>query len=462
MQIADASTPVLVLRPHHHGALGIFRSLGTLGVPVYAVEDGEWAPPLHSRYCRGIFHWDVRHAQPRESVASLLKIARHFERPPILIPTDDTTAVLVQEAAEELQPAYRFPLLPAGLARRLSSKKELYYLCRDSGFPTPQTAFPQSRADLLQFLEQAIFPVVLKGIDDHRLFGRAKVGMRIVRNAEELLKCYHEMEDPARPNLMLQEYIPGNVDTVWMFNGYFNEKSECLAGFTGRKLRQRPAYTGMTSLGICVKNETVEQSIRMLLGSLNYSGMVDIGCRYDERDGQYKLLDVNPRVGCTFRLFVDRAGMDVVRACYLDLTGQAVEAGAAQDGRKWLVENQDLMVLPQYLKDGKLTAGEWLRSLLGVKETAWFNWLDWSPFWAVWAGFFGFFRRWLLKRQEYCHTVVEPGFKLDPGIDERARSESASGLGWHFRKERKVRHSKSRAGREAPHSVFSVGRRLRQ
>src|SRR5882672_7281284 len=89
----NTSTPVVVLFPHHHGALGIFRSLGVLGVPVYAVEDGQFAPPLRSRYCRGIFHWDVRHAQPRESVASLLKIARHFDRPPILIATDDATAV---------------------------------------------------------------------------------------------------------------------------------------------------------------------------------------------------------------------------------------------------------------------------------------------------------------------------------------------------------------------------------
>jgi predicted ATP-grasp superfamily ATP-dependent carboligase len=144
----------------------------------------------------------------------------------------------------------------------------------------------------------------------------------------------------------------------------------------------------------------------MLLGSLNYRGMVDLGCRYDERDGQYKLLDVNPRVGCTFRLFVDHAGMDVVRACYLDLTEQPVEAGAAEEGRKWLVENQDLMVLPQYLRDGKFTTVSWLRSLRDVRETAWFDRLDLAPFWAVWAGFFGFFRRRLLKRQKSRRTVA--------------------------------------------------------
>ena len=417
MKLADALTPVLVLRPHHHGALGIFRSLGTIGVPAYAVEDGEWAPPLRSRYCRGVFHWDLLGAPPSDSVAALLKIADHFDRRPILIPTDDTTAVLVQEASKELQTAYHFPILPAGLARRLCSKKELYFLAKQYGFPTPETVFPQSRIDLLQFLQKAVFPLVVKGIDDRCLSGRVKTGIRIAHSADELLKCYDEIEDPAQPNLMVQEYIPGNADSVWMFNGYFNDKSECLVGFTARKLRQRPAYTGVTSLGICVGNEAIDKSIRGLLKSLGYKGMVDIGCRYDHRDGQYKILDVNPRVGCTFRLFVDAEGMDVVRACFLDLTGQPVHANAVREGRKWLVENQDFLVLPRYLRDRKLTILGWLRSLRGVQETAWFCWHDLSPFWAVWLGLFVFLRRWLVKKRSLvfgavpspspCHTTPD-------------------------------------------------------
>src|SRR6266404_1422001 len=386
MKIADVSTPVIVLSPHHHGALGIFRSLGTLGVAVYAVEDGEWAPPLRSRYCRGVFRWDVRHAPVRESVAALLKIGSNFDRRPILIPTNDATAVLVQQASEELRSAYQFPVLPIGLVQRLSSKKELYFLCRERNFPTPETAFPQSRADVLRLLDKLSYPAVLKGIDDGLMVGRTKVSMRIVHSSDELLKCYDQIEDAAQSNLMVQEYIPGDADSVWMFNGYFNETSECLAGFTGRKLRQRPANTGITTLGICLRNEIVEQSIRRLLQSLNYRGIVDIGCRYDNRDGQYKLLDVNPRIGCTFRLFVDPSGMDVVRSCYFDFTGHPVHAEAAQEGRKWLVENQDLLELPVHLKARKLTIREWLRSLRGVQETAWFDWLDISPVWAMCAG----------------------------------------------------------------------------
>ena len=62
---------------------------------------------------------------------------------------------------------------------------------------------------------------------------------------------------------------------------------------------------------------------------LGYRGILDIGYRFDERDGEYKLLDVNPRIGATFRLFVGDDGMDVLRALYLDLTGQEVAATTA-------------------------------------------------------------------------------------------------------------------------------------
>jgi D-aspartate ligase len=379
----NPSTPVVVLFPHHHGALGIFRSLGVLGVPVYAVEDGQFSPPLLSRYCRGVFHWDVRTAAPQASIAALLRISENFDTRPILVPTNEATAALIQEAAEQLQEAYRFPILPRGLVGSLSNKRELFFLCREYGHPTPETVFPQSRSEVLQLLENAVFPIVVKGIDDRVVLGRTKVAMHIAQSADELLRYYDTLEREQQQNVMLQEYIPGDADSVWMFNGYFNEKSECLAGFMGRKLRQRPAATGIATLGICVQNTAAERPIRALLSSLGYRGIVDIGCRFDARDGQYKLLDVNPRIGCTFRLFVDPNGMDVVRACYLDLTGQAIRAEPACEGRKWLVENLDLITLPDHLKQRKLTFGQWSRSLRGVRETAWFDWSDLSPFWAM-------------------------------------------------------------------------------
>jgi predicted ATP-grasp superfamily ATP-dependent carboligase len=165
-----------------------------------------------------------------------------------------------------------------------------------------------------------------------------------------------------------------------MFNGYFDRDSRCLVGFTGRKVRQRGPHTGPTTLGECVPNEDVADATCRLAAATGYRGIIDIGYRYDARDGSSRLLDVNPRMGGSFRLFVGQDGMDVVRALYMDLTGQSVPESAPSHGRRWIVEPFDLISSAQLAREGSLTAREWLRSFRGVQEGAWFAADDPLPF----------------------------------------------------------------------------------
>jgi predicted ATP-grasp superfamily ATP-dependent carboligase len=194
--------------------------------------------------------------------------------------------------------------------------------------------------------------------------------MFVEHSPAELLQTYDCAEDPDYPNLMLQEYIPGGDDTIWMFNGYFDAASECLGGFTGKKIRQCPIHTGSTSLGICLANAEVEQTTRRFMKSIGYRGILDIGYRYDARDGLYKVLDVNPRIGATFRLFAGVNGIDVARALYSDLTGQWVIPSPAREGRKWIVEDLDAVSTHRYCREGSLTIKQWFASLRGIEEAA--------------------------------------------------------------------------------------------
>lgn len=341
-----------------------------MGVPLYNVDPNPWAPASCSRYCRRKFLWDIERPVAQESLEYMSEVRRKIGKRSILIPTTDRTARFVAEHAEALAEWFIFPKLTASLANSLSSKREMFYLARENNIPAPDAAFPGSRADVLSFLKRARLPIMLKGIDGQRLWDRTGKKMFIVRSEEELLAIYDVAEDPQNPNLMLQEYIPGGDDTVWMFNGYFNARSECLAGFTGKKIRQCPVYTGSTSLGTCLRNQTVEDLTVRFMKAIGYQGIIDIGYRYDARDGQYKVLDANPRIGATFRLFVDENGMDVARALYLDLTGQKVVSIPARDGRKWIVEDLDLVSCYRYHHDGKLRFGEWIHSFRGVEEAA--------------------------------------------------------------------------------------------
>ncbi|HXH50638.1 MAG TPA: carboxylate--amine ligase [Terriglobia bacterium] len=370
LRINDASTPVIVLRSDSHGGLNIIRSLGRLGVPVYNIDPDLWAPTFRSRYCRGRFLWDIEHRPAGESLAYMADVQLKIGRPCILIPTTDRTARFVADNAEPLAERFIFPQQPPGLVHSLASKREMFCLARRHNIPTPDAVFPGSRADVLTFLKRARLPVMLKGIDGQRLWERTGKKMFIVQSKEKLLDLYDAAEDFHSPNLMLQEYIPGGDDTIWMFNGYFNTQSDCLAGFTGKKIRQCPIHTGSTSLGICLPNPAVDSITRSFMKDIGYKGVLDIGFRYDARDNQYKVLDINPRIGATFRLFVGESGMDVARALYLDLTGQEVVPSALKEGRKWIVEDLDLVSSYRYFREGQLSFGDWLRSFRGVEEAA--------------------------------------------------------------------------------------------
>jgi D-aspartate ligase len=382
----DTRTPVTILRAVAHGPLGIVRSLGRLGVPVYVVDPDPRTPAATSRYCRGHFPCDVDGLPPEQVVEALRAAAKVIGRRSILVPTTDAATVLVESYADRLRDAFLLPAQSPGLAAALSSKAEMYHLARRHGIPTPHTVFPRSRRDVLDFIAtRPPFPVMLKGIDGVRLQQRSGARMFRVRDAAELLARYDAVEDPGEPNVMFQEYIPGGEDSVWMFNGYFDARSECLLGFTGKKLRQYPAYIGATCLGICLANPAVDAVTRSFMKAVGYHGILDIGYRYDHRDGAYKVLDINPRIGATFRLFVAENGMDVARALYLDLTGQPVPSGTALDGRRWIVEDKDLISSVRYRLDRQLTVRRWLGSLRGIDEAAYLASDDARPVFAMCA-----------------------------------------------------------------------------
>jgi predicted ATP-grasp superfamily ATP-dependent carboligase len=355
-----------------------------LGIPVYGVYE-RWEPAARSRFNRGRLTVPSN-ATDSQLLQALTEFGQRHGRC-LLVPIDDKSTVFVADHSAALREHFLFPDMPAELCRRLSSKTEMSELCRSLEIPTPELSVPTGEEDVHEFAGRTRYPVVLK-----RVAGWAESengsapGVFIARDRQELLAAYRRMSSHSGdPNVLLQEYIPGGSESIWMFNGYFDRHSECLVGFTGQKLRQCGPHTGPTTLGICRWNEEVAETTKRLAKAVGYRGIIDIGYRYDKRDGLYKLLDVNPRLGSTFRLFVGANGLDVLRALYLDLTGQPVPEAVAREGRKWIDEPHDLVSAIQIAREGKLVPTGWLRSLQGLAEGAWFARDDPAPLFSLLA-----------------------------------------------------------------------------
>lgn len=380
--------PVLVLRRSlshlQHCVLAVGRTLGRLGVPVYAVRQSRAEPSTMSRYISGKLDLSAD-ATAEEWVDQLMALDEHLSGG-ILLPIDDVSAVTVGDHRDVLSSRFRLPQQPLDVPRRLASKLELANVCRELDVPTPETTLLSSPEEAVHFTERFGYPVVLKrsvawgGTEDPE-----GPSVLVVDGPAEMRRAYDRIriQSPDVPNVIAQEYIPGSSESVWMFNGYFDRESRCLSAFTGQKIRQCAHGAGQTTLGVCTHNQTVVDLAIRLLEGVQYRGIVDMGFRFDARDGRYKLLDVNPRLGSTFRLFAAADGADVVRAMYLDLTGRPVPAAAAMPGRTWRDEPHDVVAALRLVRARELSLGAWARSVGRTTERAWWAKDDPVPFFAM-------------------------------------------------------------------------------
>ncbi len=341
----DVDVPAVIVKvgsyPVHHGSVGAIRSLGRVGVPVYAVVEDPLTPAARSRYLRGHFVWPTKGTETEAAlVDGLARVGRRLPRRSVAIPTDDEAAVVLAEHAAELEEWYLIPQVTPQLPRMLTSKRGLFEVCRRHGVPTPAATFPSTFDEVEAFARQATFPLVVKNVDPwQRLREPAVPSTTVVATHEEL--CARAQSWPSRLNVMLQEYIPKHDAEDWIVHAYCDRDSTTLVAFTGVKLRSWPPHAGVTTCACSVENDDLVSQSEVFFRLLGYQGIVDLDWRFDRRDGAYKLVDFNPRVGAQFRLFQDAAGTDVVRALHLDLTGREVPASQPVLGRRLIVENLD-------------------------------------------------------------------------------------------------------------------------
>ncbi|GGR89156.1 hypothetical protein GCM10010205_17050 [Streptomyces nojiriensis] len=342
--------PAVVLRldrnPFHHGTLGAVRSLGRKGVEVHAVVEAGGGPMGRSRYLRAVHPGPVGGLDP-EAPEALLEcltgVSERIGRPAVLIAMDDLSAIAVSRVAPMLRERFRIPHQPDNLPARVADKAELSRLCARWDVPHPETVIPASGAEAAEAAWRLGLPVIAKWSRPWLLPSGAD-GLRstmLVHTTAEARRLY-ERSAEAGSRLLLQRFLPAGPDTDWFFHGAFARGGHPLLAGSGRKELSWPVRTGLTAVGRWLPDPAVEEAGLRLAERLGYQGILDLDFRRDEL-GCFRLVDFNPRPGAQFRLFTDSAGLDVVQAMYLDLTGQQVPQPSGGPGRVFVAENYALL-----------------------------------------------------------------------------------------------------------------------
>ena len=225
--------------------------------------------------------------------------------------------------------------------------------------------------------DDAFKGTILKPISSAQFAAAHGVKGFLVNNRDEGLRAMERVEFP----IMLQEFIPGPPTAGYFVEGFVNRNGCTCALFARRRLRMYPPRLGNTTFMVSVPLEEVAGAVASLQGlfqALEYRGIFSAEFKYDERDGFFKLLEINARPWW----YVDapaRAGMDVCSMAYRDALNLPVEPrnGYVSGQHLGFVAN-DFRAWREQRRIGGPRLWPWLRSWRTVASTP-FCWTDPLP-----------------------------------------------------------------------------------
>ena len=312
------------------------RSLHLAAVPTVVVMMDPWESVRASRYGDKILV--PKSSDPDAAILNVLS-GIDGETRPVLIPTSDHLTYFVSKHRAQLETRFRCCIPPNSAIHIVLDKAKDTQLFQGTGIPLPRTVqtLPSSPAELIRELG---LPLIVK---PRTLVDKENLGWRnvIIRSLADADAFYRE--NRARfSSAIAQELIPGPDDALWECICLYNDASEITRAFTFRKLSTMPAHYGATARGISERNEALVDLAATVGKRLGYAGIGDIDVKYDARDGQYKYLELNPRLGlCHY--FGTRCGINLTLDAYRMACGETLSGEAAQvDGRTFLAMLEEI------------------------------------------------------------------------------------------------------------------------
>ena len=316
-----------------HPGLGVARSLGQRGIPVYVLDD-QWSVSLASRYVtRFVRVKDLR--DERKTVDAVLEAGRRFGlRDWVLFPTRDETVAAFARYRSELAEFFRVTTPDWDTVKWAWDKKNTYELAARLNIPCPQTFNPQSEDELPSLYSK--LPLAIKPAVKENFFYATGAKAWRAETAEELHRFYQKAAQQISPReILVQQIIPGDGHRQVSYCAFFRD-GETHSSLVARRARQHPREFGRAATYVeSIDLPAVEELSERFLKAIGYYGLVEVEFKQDPRDGEYKLLDVNARTW-GFHSLGSAAGVDFSYLLYADQVGEPVPSCRATAGVGWL------------------------------------------------------------------------------------------------------------------------------
>ena len=347
-------------------ALGALRSFGRRGIPVF-VAGAQGDLVRRSRWYRAL---------PGEGGGDLAdgELAKRLEALSIprmvLLPTSDKWAMSASRLPAHL--AARFPscVPPSEVLERLVDKGRFASTLDELSVPHPRTLLLSGPESLRTVPDEQLKGCFLKPTQSGpfaQVYGYKALHFRDRAAAERLLAEAAEKGF----SLMLQEYIPGPATRHYFVEGFLDRTGRSCGLFARRRLRMYPTDFGNSTSTESIPLSEVSaasEALLRLLRQIRYRGIFSAEFKLDERDGVFKVLEVNARpwwyVG-----FAARSGIDVCDMAYREALGETVEpVETYRAGRRCIFPRLDLEAGLLEWRAGRLPLSRLFRSWIGAEQ----------------------------------------------------------------------------------------------
>jgi predicted ATP-grasp superfamily ATP-dependent carboligase len=372
---ATGPRPVLIFGAHL-AALGVLRVLARHGIPAF-VADQTTNVIVRSRWYRPAERTLAETSDP----AVLADYLRSLALPgAVLIACSDRWALAVAGLPADLRERFPASIAPHASIEQFVDKDRFRALVDRLDIPRPRTLPVREPADLDLASDADLAVSFLKPTESQAHNRRFRTKGFFVESREEAAQLV-EQARAAGITFMLQEWIPGDMSKTVIIDGFVDRHGEVRAMLARRRVRMDPPRLANTSSDVTIPLEEVAAclpAVRTLLQATAYRGIFMIEFKYDERDGLFKIIELNAR---PFWLIghIERAGVDLPWLSYLDAQRLDVPtSGAYQVGRYGMYEILDAAAIGRAIRSRRRPEGAVVKPWL-VGDKALFWWSDPMP-----------------------------------------------------------------------------------
>jgi predicted ATP-grasp superfamily ATP-dependent carboligase len=355
-----------VLGKYFTGGLGAVRCLGRAGAPVIWLDSSLKHIGYHSKYCKAIICPHPKFNR-KEYVNFLLNLGKMLKHKGVLFPIRDIEVYIILKFRSELEKYFNIPMANLEISDKLINKDLFYKTLEKLDIPHPKTYFLNDISEIEKVSKKIDYPCILKPFHSANFVLDFYTKLFIANSSKQLFQLYRKAL-LKNHEVMIQEIIPGNVRNMYGLNAYYDKNFTPNCVFMYRRIREWPHTFGNGCFIESVKIPELEELVTPLIKKIKYYGIIDAEIRKDQRDDQFKLIEINSRCWMQSSLSA-RCGANIPYIAYLDAIGRKFEKpNVIRENVKWLFMWEDIRSSVKSILKRELSILEWIRSYRGEKE----------------------------------------------------------------------------------------------